>query len=119
MSTIRQKGVPTIKTKGAVGDTYIDLNTGNQYKCVFAYGIGADLECQWKLTSEKKAVINKPVEKPAAKKHEEVKPKVQEKVIEPVKVEEKEPVVTEPVETAETIEEKPKRTDYASYSKKK
>lgn len=119
MSTIKQKGVPTIKTKGAVGDTYIDLNTGNKYKCVFAYGIGANLECQWKLTSEKKPFINKPVEKQAVKKHEEIKQKPQVEVVEPVKVEEKEPVVTEPVETTEAVEEKSKRTDYTSYSKKK
>ncbi len=49
MATITKAGVPTRKTKGAVGDTYIDSTTGDKYKCTFAYrDFGKDFDYEWK-----------------------------------------------------------------------
>lgn len=42
MATIRRKGKPTVKTVGAVGDIYVDIENGRQYKCTFAYRNGAN-----------------------------------------------------------------------------
>ena len=49
MTTINKSGVPTRKTKGAIGDIYIDSNTGDKYKCTFAYrDFGKDFDYEWK-----------------------------------------------------------------------
>lgn len=37
MASIKGHGAPTIKTKGRVGQTYHDLDSGWTYKCVSAY----------------------------------------------------------------------------------
>lgn len=37
MGEIKNNGIPTPKTKGSMGDIYIDTSTGEQYECVFAY----------------------------------------------------------------------------------
>lgn len=51
MVFIRGKGAPGKHTKGYVGDKYIDMETGNQYICVLAFGIfgGDDTEYEWKF----------------------------------------------------------------------
>ena len=99
MKEIKQKGAPTNKTPGAVGDIYVDLETGVEYKCTFAYqGPFLDeLECVWRPTGKTIAVKLEP-KKPA------------EKPIEVESVEE----VKEPVKS-----EKPKYVNYSDYSKKK
>lgn len=52
MSNIKRNGAPTKSTKGSVGDTYIDLNSSKQYKCVsvFRDSLGG-VEYEWKYTS--------------------------------------------------------------------
>lgn len=48
MATIREKGCPTRKTKGAVGDIYVNIITGKQYKCVNSYRVGDEGDYEWK-----------------------------------------------------------------------
>lgn len=51
MSIIKGNGGPGRKTKASAGDTYIDLKSGNQYKCLSAYSDSAgNFDCVWKLT---------------------------------------------------------------------
>ena len=49
MKYLKGNGVPTRKTIGAIGDIYVDENTGIQYKCTFAYRSENDaaFDCQW------------------------------------------------------------------------
>lgn len=49
MATITKSGAPTRKTKGNVGDIWIDSVTGNKYKCTFAYSDFTGCDCEWKL----------------------------------------------------------------------
>ena len=51
MSLIKEKGAPGRFTKGSVGDKYIDLDTGNEYLCTFAFGDsnGGSSEYSWRL----------------------------------------------------------------------
>lgn len=58
MSEIRKNGAPTMKTKGAIGDVYIDISTGAQYKCTGSYGIGGQSEYEWKKILDEKATKN-------------------------------------------------------------
>lgn len=104
MATIRQKGAPTRHTSGSIGDTYIDLDTGNKYECSFAYKSAGIAECDWRLVKKGsgiKEVIKKVIPETKAPVVEEAK----EKVVEA------EPVKEEPVQ-------QPKRTNYAQYGKK-
>lgn len=123
MSEIKNNGAPTMKTIGAVGDIYIDISTGTQYKCTGSYNIGGQIDCEWKLLPKKDGEVKiTPVieEKPA----EEAK-----EVVEPEVTPDAEPESAE--EVKEVVEEKPKnqnqnsnrnksnnhpnnRTDYAS-----
>lgn len=52
MAIIKGKGIPSRETKGAIGDTYINVLTGIKYKCVDSYKIsGMNSEtvyCNWK-----------------------------------------------------------------------
>ena len=113
MSIIKQKGMPTRNTKGSIGDIYHDLNTGNRYKCTFAYVSAGTVECDWKLIGKdagKKEVAENPV-------IEEVKaPVIEEPVVEEVVTEE---VVEEPA--VEEVKDAPKpKTNYAKqYQNKK
>ena len=112
MARIKGTGVPTRKTKGALGDIYTDTKTGRLYECVFAYRNGSDnmFDCQWKELTDKEEVKSEPQQ--AAKveetKAEEVKPEVT-----PEPETEKIPVE----ESVETKPEAPARTNYAAYSK--
>lgn len=107
MNQLKGNGVPTKKTKGALGDIYTDTSTGKKYKCVFSYrdNDDADFDCQWKELSE----VTKPVTKSV------VKPVVEEKPVE--KKEVKKPVAEE---VKEEVKPKPHtgKTNYAAYSKK-
>lgn len=48
MSLIKSKGYPTRYTRAAVGDYYIDVETGKKYKCTFAYqDVTGTLQCDW------------------------------------------------------------------------
>lgn len=51
--THKEHGTPTKGTVGAVGDIYIDLSTGDKYRCTFAYKppYGGKIECDWVLVS--------------------------------------------------------------------
>lgn len=55
MTEIKDKGVPTGKTKGALGYIYTDTNTGAVYKCTAAYIINGSESYEWKRISESKA----------------------------------------------------------------
>lgn len=86
----RGNGAPTVNTPGFIGDTYINEDTGEKYKCTFAYKcIFNDPEYTWKKTDE-----------PA-------KVKVEEKPKKDIPVEK--PIETK-VETPEVVEEKPEET---------
>ena len=100
MAKLTGKGAPTRKTIGGLGDIYTDTITGHQYECVFAYRDDADsdFDCQWKPL-----------------KNAEVEPEVTE----PVAKKDSKPDIVEPETKDETPQEKPKRKDYTSYSKKK
>lgn len=102
MATNRQKGVPTRNTKGSVGDTYIDLNTGKVYKCVFAYCSNGQNDYSWVVDENAK---QEPVKR------------------EPVRVETPKPVVKsieEPVEEETPVveEESKPRPNYAKQYQK-
>ena len=105
MNQLKGNGIPTKKTKGALGDIYTDTSTGKKYKCIFSYrdNDDADFDCQWKDEETK----------PATK--SVVKPVVEEKPVE--KKEVKEPVAEE---VKEEVKPKPHtgKTNYAAYSKK-
>lgn len=106
MATIKQKGVPTRNINASIGDTYIDLDTGNKYECIFAYRSGGSSECDWKMVKKGSGI-------------KEVIKKVMPEVTTPVVEEVKEEVVeAEPV-AEETPVQQPKKTNYTQYSKKK
>ena len=67
MSEIKGKGIPTRQTAGALGDIYIDTNTGVRYKCTGAYGITTHIdstkEFEWKpIRSIKQSMANPQVQ---------------------------------------------------------
>jgi hypothetical protein len=109
MSIIKGKGAPSSKTKGFIGDTYINELTGKEYQCVNACTIrihsGESSTYTWAPvdSADAEPVEEVKVEEPA----EEV---VEEKVEEPV-AEVKEEVVDE------VKEKKSKRTNYNAMSK--
>ena len=113
MSKIKGKGVPTRKTAGAIGDIYIDTNTGRQYKCTNAYGVNSNYDYTWTpLKVEPVKVEQKPEPKAEKKAEKKVEAKVEEPVAEPTKEEAVEETETEEVEGK-------KRTNYsAAYNKK-
>ena len=99
MTEFKGKGVPTNKTKGALGVIYTDTDTGVQYKCTGAYDINGVENYEWKRISESKS------EKIPVEKHEENKVETAEQSFEQFMnppVEDK-----EPEELKETVEEKP------------
>lgn len=51
---IKEKGAPDKRTKGSVGDTYIDLESGKIYICTYVYTDSfSDSEYDWEFESEK------------------------------------------------------------------
>lgn len=105
MGTIRRLGAPNRNLKASIGDIYIDLKTGNKYKCTFSYVVAGNYECDWKLVEKDTEIEKAPV--------------VEKEVI----VEE-EPVIETPVEVIEVAEAEPvqqpqRRTDYTAYGKNK
>lgn len=57
MAFIKGNGAPNKDVSGAIGDTYIDIDTGNKYECTFAYiTSNGDKSYDWKLISETKYV---------------------------------------------------------------
>lgn len=122
MAQLTGKGIPTRKTKGAIGDIYTDTATGKKYECTFAYRDNSDcmFDCQWKEIIEKNAETKKDVPKaPAAEKKEEVK--AETAVKEELKTKES-PVETPEEEAEEAAVQNPtskNRTNYAAYGNKK
>lgn len=115
--TLKRNGKPNSTVAGRVGDIYVDLDTGNRYKCTFAYKDSMLSETYtWALIDGKedvKAVDVKPVEEATV----EETPKVDDVPVdipnEP-KVEsvpEKQEVVVEP--------EQKQRTNYHKQFKQK
>lgn len=85
MGIIKGKGAPTRNTPGSIGDRYIDTDTKNVYKCVFAYKTPFnDPEYDWKPIDDIPVIVEEtPVEEVS-----EVSEVSEEKVVEEVKVEE-------------------------------
>lgn len=110
MSIIKGKGAPSSKTKGFIGDTYINELTGKEYKCVNA--------CTIKVHSgETSSYTWVPVDSVDAEPVEEIKaPEVSEEVVEE-KVEEPVDEVKEEEVVEEVKEKKSKRTNYNAMSK--
>ena len=107
MSIIKGKGAPGSKTKGFIGDIYINELTGKEYECVNACTVkthsGAASTYAWE------AVDGVDAESVAEVKVEE-EVEVKEEPVEEVKVEEA---------VEEVKEKKSKRTNYnAAYNKK-
>ena len=112
MAQLKDNGVPTRKTKGALGDIYTDTNTGKKYKCIFSYrdDVNGDFDCQWREIIETGKKIPKKNEAPK----QEVKTVVEEAKTEPVKQEEAKEELTK------TEEKHPSgKTSYSSYYNKK
>lgn len=68
MTEIKEKGLPTRQTKGALGDIYVDTNTGLKYKCTGAFSVTTHVESkkeyEWKpLNPTAKKQQNNVVEK--------------------------------------------------------
>lgn len=126
MSKIKGVGAPTRKTKGGIGDIYIDQTTGKKYKCTGSYGSARyEAEYDWKAVNE--PVKNGP--NPVAAKETKMETKVDETPVKEVEVEveveEKAEEVAEEITDETSVEEpkKPKqnkqRTNYAAaYNKK-
>ena len=117
MARIKGNGVPTRKTKGALGDIYTDTKTGKMYECVFAYRNGSDnmFDCQW---SE---IPGKGDHGSEIKDKESVKEEVQQPVsteskTEDVKVESETEKIPEEESEETKVEEPvtPARTNYAA-----
>lgn len=63
MATIKNVGAPTKRTKGGIGDIYIDKATGRKYKCVGSYGSAAhEAEYYWRALKDKEPVVENTVE---------------------------------------------------------
>lgn len=107
MDIIKHRGAPTRNTAGGVGSLLVDVTTGKQYRCTFAYNSGGTMEYSWKETGiVEKVGISKPVKPVESKNEEPVVVKTEEET--------NEPVVKEPIKPAQ----QPKRTNYTQYSKK-
>lgn len=92
MTEINGKGVPTNKTKGALGCIYTDTNTGATYKCTNAYIVNGVESYDWKRISEPNAE-KIPVEKTEENKVETTKPSFEQFMNPPV---EPEVIIEEP-----------------------
>lgn len=55
MNKFKIIGAPSRTTPGAVGDIYIDMETGLEYRCTFAYRdpFSKNLDCEWTPTGKK------------------------------------------------------------------
>lgn len=108
MAQLTGKGIPTRKTKGAIGDIYTDTATGKKYECTFAYRDNSDcmFDCQWKEIIEKNAETKKEEVKAETAVKEELKTKES-----PVETPEEEAAVQKPTSK--------NRTNYAAYGSKK
>lgn len=107
MANINGTGAPTRKTRGAIGDIYIDSDSGQQYKCTFAYCLNGDddFDCEWRQIKGCKTEIPKPPVKVDI-------PKEKEKIVQ-------QPNNDTPQKTVKGETVNPKRTDYSAYSNKK
>ena len=95
---INGNGAPTRKTHGAIGDIYIDNETGAKYECIFSYRdiSGTEFDCQWEKIED-----GEPVVEPKTEESEKepaivpqvtvVEPESEKGVKEPEKEEPKEP----------------------------
>lgn len=114
MVITRQAGKPNNNTTGGVGDIYIDISTGQQYKCTFAYrSSGGDAQKNWKPFDGHVGVDVAPVlEVPEIN---VVKPEILTKTLH-VPEEEKAQVTEEVKEEPKPVETT-NRTRYSDYSK--
>ena len=66
MSLVKGNGAPTAKTRGAIGDLYLDVDTGTKYQCISRYrdSLG-HIEINWKrCEGDDTPVVNTAVEAP-------------------------------------------------------
>lgn len=111
MGTIRRLGAPNRNLKASIGDIYIDLKTGNKYKCTFSYVVAGNYECDWKLVEKDTEIEKAPVVEKEVIVEEEPVIKTPVEVIEVVERVEAEPV--------QPVQQPQRRTDYAAYGKNK
>ena len=114
MATIKGKGFPTRQTQGGIGDIYVDITTGRQYKCTNAYkaSTAADGKGDYTWTPTKNAPAAAVKEAPKAEEPKKA-PKPAKAKVEEV-VEEAKPETTEATEEPTATE----HVDYTKYSKK-
>lgn len=114
MQKIEGKGVPTRKTKGAIGDVFINMLTKKMYKCTNAYEANGQCDYTWRALDGKSAVEE-------AKPEPEVKAEQAEEKIETeveAVAEEEQAPVEEPKEKVKQSKGK-QRTNYsAAYDEK-
>lgn len=97
MAKLKLYGAPTRTTPGAVGDIYIDMETGLEYRCTFAFRspFFGSSDCEWKLTGNQHKTRGLRANVPD---------KIKEEVTEAV--------------TSSVKSEKPKYVNYSKHSKK-
>lgn len=105
MASIKGHGTPTRSTKGLVGQTYHDLDSGWTYKCVSAYSdTNGNGDYHWQALDISK--VAEPVEE---------EPTFQEEIEEPTPVEEIDEEVKEPVKPVQ--QERPRNNYGKPYNK--
>lgn len=106
MANINGTGAPSRKTRGAIGDIYTDSNSGQQYKCTFAYCSNGDddFDCEWRQIKGCKTEIPKPSAKIDI-------PKEKEKIVQQSN--------NTPNKSVKEENVSQKRTNYSAYSNKK
>lgn len=110
MALNKIKGAPTRHTAGGVGAKLVDITTGKQYVCTFAYCNNGVWEYDWKETGV--------VEKVNDTKLVEPEKIVEVKTEEPVVVQNEVKVDIPAEEVPVTPVRQPQRTNYTQYSKK-
>lgn len=60
MAQLKGQGRPVARTKGSLGDTYTDLNTGDVYKCTYAGNSSSNdkYEYVWTKTGSKVETVS-------------------------------------------------------------
>ena len=73
MAQLKGQGRPVARTKGSLGDTYTDLNTGDVYKCTYAGNSSSNdkYEYVWTKTGSKVETVSESNSNPKMQKKQE------------------------------------------------
>lgn len=73
MAQLKGQGRPVARTKGSLGDTYTDLNTGDVYKCTYAGNLSSNdkYEYVWTKTGSKVETVSESNSNPKMQKKQE------------------------------------------------